>query len=213
MNRGKCVRKLLINLLIILPIIFSTACSFLNNQIQESGELASENITSLSATYNNNILHTAMSPVESPTALITMKQQLRADPLWNALANEVIYCVQELSEKSKALKQHSIYIALLENPSTELKAFRSMIITKLVQNGFSITFNAKNAYHLKYDIINKDSDGQPIIRSNNNDNKREGLVVRVAVISGEKIMTYSRDLSDLSNFEKQKEILRLVRNK
>ncbi len=143
------------------------------------------------------IIHTAMSPIVSSTSLTTVRQQLRADPQWNALANEVVYCVQALSVDIDELKKHSLYLAKLENPSSKLKAFRSMVMTKLVQNGFSVTFNTKNAYRLKYDIISKEPN--------------DALVVRVAVIGDGKIMTKSRELSNLADSKTREEILRVVR--
>jgi len=206
------VKKLLV-LLPLLPVVaMSTACSFSNTQLQDShlsviAHSSASSVVNDSGTSADNssgkmdrtaLIHTAMSSIESPTASTTTRQQLRADPQWNALANEVIYCVQELSANIVNLKQRSLYLAKLENPSSELKAFRSMVMTKLVQNGFSVTFAAKNAHFLKYDIVNTDA--------------TENLVIRVAVINGEKVMTKSRELAQLVNLEKRKEILRVVKH-
>jgi len=218
-------------LFIILPIITCTACSSISttqlndkdNSIIFSEQTTSEQISNLSVTEarstdstrnSEEIIHTAMSAIDSPTSLSTTRQQLRADPQWNALANEVVYCLQALSVENsienlfddsldnltqvKEFKKQSFYIAKLENPDSKLKAFRSMVMTKLVQNGFRVTFNAKNAYYLKYDIINNGLD--------------DDLVVRVAVINGDRVMTKSRELATSVNFRKREEILRIVRN-
>lgn len=208
--KGRCVR----NLLFILPVIVSAACSFSNTPLRDNDAPTAEHMTRFPAndntpnnldTDNDTIIHTAMSPIVSSTPLTTVRQQLRADPQWNALANEVIYCVQALSVDIEELKKQSLYIAPLENPSSELKAFRSMVMTKLVQNGFSVTFNTKNAYRLKYDIISKELDKELNKESN------DELVVRVAVIGGGKIMTKSRELPSLADSKTRKEILRVVR--
>lgn len=224
-EKGPCVR----NLLFILPIIASSACSFANTQRHDShlhnhDMPASEHTAHLSAndstSYkvaankidNNAIIHTAMSPIESPTAVTTIRQQLRADPQWNALANEVVYCIQSLSVDIDELKKHSLYIAQLENPSPELKAFRSMVMTKLVQNGFSVTFNPKNAYYLTYEIISKElSKELEELSKELNTESNDELVVRVDVIVGEKTITKSHGFPNFADSEKREEILRVVR--
>jgi len=230
-------------LFIILPIITCTACSSISQRDDGSesiifseqtiSETISEKSSNLPATEarsvdpttaysttaystrsSGEIIHTAMSAIDSPTSLSTTRQQLRADPQWNALANEVVYCLQALSVEysiensfddsldssiqAREFKKQSFYVAKLENTDSELKAFRSMVMTKLVQNGFRVTFSAKNAYYLKYDIINNGLD--------------DDLVVRVAVINGDKVMTKSRELASSVKSSKREEILRLVRN-
>jgi len=196
------------NFIAVFSIVLSSACSLSNDQLREAdvsaASISVENpaISSVNKTVNNkNALHTSMSPVSSATAIATMKQQLRADPQWNALANEVVYCLTELKDRTTELKERAIFVARLENPSAELKAFRSMIMTKLVQNGFKVTFNTRDALYLKYDIIKKDSA----------DETMTDMVVHVAVINGEKVMTHFREVPALADIEKQKKILRFVK--
>ncbi len=214
------------NLLFILPIIVSTACSFSNTQrhdshvhnrdVLTSGHTAhlpasdsTSNKIAANKIDNNAIIHTAMSPIESPTEVTTMRQQLRADPQWNALANEVVYSIQSLSVDIEELRKHSLYIATLETPSSELKAFRSMVMTKLVQNGFSVTFNPKNAYYLTYDIMSKELSNE--LSKELNTQPNDELVVRVTVIVGEKTITKSHGFPNFVDSEKREVILRVVR--
>ena len=129
-----------------------------------------------------------MAPVNSVTANKTMTQVMRADPQWNAIANEVIYCVKELARTESELKQQSIYVAKPENQSPEMKAFRSVLMTKLVQNGFNVTYTSTDAYHLKYDVV----PGYPGELAGV-DSSAE-VLVRVALIKGDKVMTVQREL-------------------
>ena len=149
---------------IIIPVLLSSACS---------------NTPEMSVQPN-------MAPVNSATANKTMKQVLRADPQWNAIANEVIYCVKALALNENELKQQSIYVAKPENRSPEMKAFRSVLMTKLVQNGFSVTYASTGAYHLNYDVVPNGPDESAGVDAN------VEMLVRVALIKGDKVMTIHR---------------------
>ena len=153
-------------LFIIIPILLSSACS---------------NTPVMPAQPN-------MGPVTSATANNTKKQVLRADPQWNAIANEVIYCVKALALNENELKQQSIYVAKPENRSPEIKAFRSVLMTKLVQNGFNITYTSTDAYQLNYDVVPNDPGESAGVDAN------VEVLVRVALIKGDKVMTIHREM-------------------
>ncbi len=159
---------------IIIPVLLSSACS--NTPVMP--------------------VQPNMGPVNSVTANKTMKQVLRADPQWNAIANEVIYGVKALALNENELKQQSIYVAKPENRSPEMKAFRSVLMTKLVQNGFNVTHTSTNAYHLKYDVVPNES-GESGESADIDANVE--VLIRVALIKGDKVMTIHREMITSAN--------------
>jgi len=147
-----------------------------------------------------------MGPVDSATENKTMKQVFRADPQWNAIANEVIYCVKALAENESGLKQQGIYLAKPENSSPEMKAFRSVLMTKLVQNGFNVTFNSNDAYRLNYDVVPQ-APGETAGTDSNVE-----ILIRVALLKGEKIMTIHREMITSADEKWQARLVHLTEN-
>jgi len=157
------------------------------------------------------VTQNAMDPVDSMSANKTMKQVLRADPQWNAIANEVIYCVNGLALIEPALKQKEIYVSKSENTSPEIMAFRAVIMTKLVQNGFNITFDSSNAYSMKYEVVTNKSDGDTMsgdtmsVTSNS-------VLIRVAMIKGDKVITIHREMPASPDDKWQARLVHLAKN-
>lgn len=131
----------------------------------------------------------AMAAVASVTPVMTVKQKLRADPQWNSVANEVINCVLALMPNLVELKESGIYVVNLTELSDQGKAFRSMVMTKLVQNGFKVTFESKGAYHLQYDVVSVENELKAKLDSNNMD-----VLIRVALAKGEMVITNEAEL-------------------
>jgi hypothetical protein len=136
---------------------------------------------------------------EDPTQPVTLKQQLRADPRWNAWASAVAEQVSKILSKLTGSTETGIYVASPENPTAVDKAFRSMVLTKLVQKGHPVTFSHQNALLLSYDVL-EDYSLQEVISNqkpvqNGNVNIAPGAViekqyvVRVKLVNGEKVIT------------------------
>lgn len=189
------------HLLLILSIIVSTACSF-SAHVKQPG--TQDTIKKVNVETPAN--------VKNRTADVTYKQVLRADPQWNSVANEVVSCINKMTENSSTIKKHGIYVAKPDSTAPEIKAFRSLVLTKLVQNGFSVTFKAKDSYHLNYDVIPNNT-----ARQITDDNARSidssslEVMVRVTLIYGEKILSGQGEITTLADNVRRENFLRVVK--
>jgi hypothetical protein len=151
-------------------------------------------LSACSFTNGLRVLHGAQ-----PTEPVTLKQQLRADPIWNAWAAAVAEQVGKILSKLTGATKTGIYVASPDNPTPVDKAFRSMVLTKLVQKGHPVTFNNQDALVLSYDVL-EDYSLQEVISNkkpvqNSDVNITPGAVVekqyvvRVKLVNGEQVMT------------------------
>ena len=174
------MKKLVVSLIV---LSMNVACTTMGEGINNS-RITSDNINTTKISENP-----AMAAVGSATPVMTTKQKLRADPEWNSVANEVVNCVVALTSTIAELDETGIYVVNLDQPSAQSKAFRSMVMTKLVQNGFKVTFEPAGAYHLQYDVVNVDGEVNAKLTSNKMD-----VLIRVALVKGELVITNQSEL-------------------
>lgn len=168
-------------LLLLLPVLCLTACSFSK---------------------------AVPGPVTLANEPVTLKQKLRADPQWNALANAVAEQTDRVISKAPELGGHSIYVVEPERQTPITKAFRSMVLTKLVQKGYPITSKSREALFLSYDVEISDMLKQGFDGSNSSNDVKEkpasesnDIIVRVMLVDGEKIFTSQNTIPVLGKVE------------